>query len=348
MPFTTPTLPALISRVTADVVSRLELTAPLLARDPAKVLAEVFANVVHGNYGYLRYIIRQFFAHLANEKWLARHGAEYGVPRKAASFAVGSVDFTGTDTTVIPAGTLLQTSAGAQYATDADVTIVAGVATASVTAVEAGIAGNAAAATALTLVSPITGVSSAVVASGGITGGVDIEPLEDWRTRILQRKRNTPMGGAASDYIRWALTVSGITRAWVNDLGAGTVNVRVVMDDQPGTILPGQPKLDEVAAYIDTQRPVTASVNVLAPTLVPIDITIALTPNTTEVQTAVTAELVDLLRREAAPGSTILLSHIHEAISTAAGETDHDLPAPVADVNTQAGEIAVLGTITFV
>ena len=41
------------------------------------------------------------------------------------------------------------------------------------------------------------------------------------------------------------------------------------------------------------------------------------------------------------------MSHIREAISTAAGETDHVLTSPTADVVESATEIATLGTVTF-
>ncbi|MDX9862130.1 MAG: hypothetical protein RBS99_14555, partial [Rhodospirillales bacterium] len=62
---------------------------------------------------------------------------------------------------------------------------------------------------------------------------------------------------------------------------------------------------------------------------------------------AIEAEIRDLLRREAEPGGTILLSHIREAISIAAGEYDHALAAPAADLAHDTGEIAVFGGITW-
>jgi uncharacterized phage protein gp47/JayE len=78
-----------------------------------------------------------------------------------------------------------------------------------------------------------------------------------------------------------------------------------------------------------------------------VDYTIALTPNTQAVKDAVTAELADLHRREAAPGTIFLLSHIKEAISIAAGETNHVLTVPSADITPATGAIPTLGTITW-
>jgi uncharacterized phage protein gp47/JayE len=107
-----------------------------------------------------------------------------------------------------------------------------------------------------------------------------------------------------------------------------------------------------VQDHIDSVRPVTADVTVLAPVAVPVDMTIGLSPNSSAVQTAVTSELADLFRRAAqvedGTGSgRILISHISEAISLATDEDDHLLVTPVADLTFSDGEIGTLGTITF-
>ena len=64
-------------------------------------------------------------------------------------------------------------------------------------------------------------------------------------------------------------------------------------------------------------------------------------------QYAVEAELRDLLARDAEPGGTILISRIREAVSIAAGETDNVVSTPTANVTHAAGELAVLGVITW-
>jgi len=124
------------------------------------------------------------------------------------------------------------------------------------------------------------------------------------------------------------------------------VTVRVV-DDDATPIIPPQATIDAVQAHLDTLRPVTAEVHVYAPAATALDLTIALNPNTAAVQGAVEAELADLIYREGAPGATLLLSHINEAIAIAAGETDHQLLSPVVDVVYGPGEIPVLGAITW-
>ena len=73
----------------------------------------------------------------------------------------------------------------------------------------------------------------------------------------------------------------------------------------------------------------------------------ALTDLQDRICAAIEAEIIDLLRREAVPGGTVLLSHLREAISIAAGEADHALTIPAANVTHATGELAVLGTITW-
>ena len=106
-------------------------------------------------------------------------------------------------------------------------------------------------------------------------------------------------------------------------------------------------KIAEVQTWIDARRPVTANPTVVAPIAAPLNMSIQLLPSSQAIRDAVTAEIADLLRREAVPGGTILLTHLREAISIAAGETDHVLISPVANVTHATGLIAVPGVITW-
>jgi uncharacterized phage protein gp47/JayE len=349
MPFARPDLSTLIERAAGDIESRLPGTDARLRRSNLGVLARVHAGAVHGLYGYIDWIARQAIYDTAEAEWLERWASIWGINRKPAAAATGNATFTGTDGAVIPPGTLLTRSDGAELQTTAETTIAAGTAPVPVTAVEAGAAGNTLAGSALTMVTPIAGVQSqAQVAAGGLTGGADIEVDTALRARLLARIRQPPHGGALHDYVAWSLEIPGITRVWpvAGELGVGTVTVRFVRDDDADPI-PDAAEVATLQAHLDAERPVTAQVFAVAPIPVPLDLQIRLTPNSATVQAAVTAELQDLLRREAEPGATLLLSHIREAISIATGESDHELLAPVANVEHAVGEMPVLGTITW-
>lgn len=349
MSFTRPDLPTLINRAEADIETRLPGADARLRRSNLNVLARVHSGAAHGLYGYLEWISRQVIIDTADGDMLERHASIWGVERKAASPAVGNITVTGSNGSIVPADSTLARSDGAQYTTDAEVTITSGTVTIAVTAVEGGQAGNAAAASSLSFDTPIAGVSAtATVDAGGLTGGADIETDDDLRARLLARIQAPPHGGALHDYVAWALEVAGVTRAWVYpaELGLGTVTVRFVRDDDASPI-PDAGEIAAVQAYIDSVRPVTAAVTVVAPVAVPLNFTIDIVPDTAAIRAAIEAELRDLLRRESAPGATILLSHIREAISLATGENDHVLTAPAANVAHAVGEMATFGAITW-
>lgn len=349
MPFARPTLQEIRTRVEADVAGRLGLSV-LLPRSVLQVLAAVVAGAAHQLHGHLDWLADQIFPDTADADHLERLASIWGVTRKPAAFASGSVEFTGGAGILIPAGTLVQRSDGAQFATAADATISGGAAAAEVEATAAGAAGNTPGGTILSLVSPIAGIVGVVTVAGdGLVDGADMESDEELRFRLLSRIQEPPQGGSASDYETWALQVAGVTRAWSYPeyLGPGTVGLTFVVDNDPDGLIPDAGQVAEVQAYIDERRPVTADVTVFAPVAVPLDFDITLVPDTSAVRGAVEAALLDLIRREARPGGTLLLSHIREAISTAAGETDHELNGPSANVVSDPGDLSTMGMITW-
>lgn len=350
MSFSRPTLAELVQRTRNDTLSRLS-TDEALRRADAEVYARVFSGVAHGLYGFIDWVSRQILPDTSDLDILIRQASIWGVEQKPAAAATGSVTFSVQPGSVIPAGTLLQALDGQQYATTADAVVSLPNATAPVEAVAPGAAGNRAAGENMTLVSPVVGVQSVVVA-GEMSGGADLESEDDLRGRLIARIQQPPQGGCAYDYEAWALEIEGVTRAWVSpqELGLGTVTVRFVRDnDGTGSaIIPDAAEVAAVQSYIDSHRPVTAQVTVVAPAAVPLNFQIqGLTPNNATVQAAVQAELQDLLLREAVPGGTILLSHIRAAISAAAGETDYVLLSPSANVTNTTGNMSTMGTITW-
>lgn len=355
MAFNRPTLSSLIQQAETEIESRLNL-GPLLPTPGSvlRVLARTVAGMIHGLHGHLAHLARQIIPSTASSDNLDRWASLFlTTARKAATFATGTVRFTGTDTTSIPAGTDIQRADGLQYETLANATIASGIADVSVRAKTAGDEGDAATGVTADLVSPIAGVgTTATVQSPGITGGADQETDEQLLARLSERMKNPPQGvGADADYERFALEVAGVTRAWAleNHLGLGTVGVTFAVDDDPAGPIPDAAKVTEVDTYLnDSRRAVTAALTTFAPTAVNLSPTITgLTPDTGDVRTAVTNALTDLLRDEAQPGGLLAVSKIRAAISNAAGEEDHVLTSPVADVQVQAGELLVLGTVTF-
>lgn len=345
--YSRPALAEIVQRVSNDVLSRLAAD-DVLRRADAEVYSRVLAGVAHGLYGFIDWLSQQVIYDTAEVEFLERWCSIWGISRKPAAAATGSVTFTVLSGSVIPAGTLLQALDGVQYETTAEATVTAPTATAPIVAVVPAAAGNRVTGQALSLVSPVVGVQPTATA-GELTGGADIEADTDLRARFLTRIRQPPHGGAAYDYPAWALEVPGVTRAWVyaQELGLGTVTVRFVRDDD-ASLVPDAGEVATVQAYIDARRPVTAQVTVVAPVAVPLNFEISgLVPGNSTVRAAVEAELSDLLLREAEPGGTILLSHIRAAISAAADEDDYVLVSPAANVTNTTGNMSTMGTVTW-
>lgn len=342
--------------------------------------AKVVAGAANELFGFADNVQRQKFALTADGQNLDRHGAELGLSRKPAAPAQGGVNIVVADAFAVVNGAILQRLDGVQYvATAAVSTGGAGTLSVPVQAVKDGAITNAVAGTPLALISGFTDVHGdaaalATVDPNGIALGADVEadgayfnpPPGTYRARILFRKRYPPHGGAAHDYVMWGTDVTGFSRIYVERLwnSVGTVRVFGMMDDVYPDGIPQPADIARLADHIEALRPSGAMVTYAAPTALPINITVAnLFPNTTATQNAVLAELRASFRRlnrvagiDTRRDSMPFLATPAQwnrlwtdaAISNAPGVQSADVNAPVGDTTVPAGQIATLGTVTFV
>jgi len=359
--FTRPTLTEIYDRIKSDLKTKIAGATTFLRRSVLLVISKILAGAIHLVYGYLQNLIDQLFALTADTEYLEKIGLEIGISRKIGDYAVGQAVVTGTTGNVVDAGTRLQSSAGNIYLVDSNVVLVLGTGIISVTAENTGVDYNEAGSISLSFVSPIAGIDSvATVTSAGLLGGLDEETDDEYRTRVLLRKRRPPQGGCEFDYVAWCLEVSGVTRAWCipEYFGIGTVGVAFVRDDDT-PIVPNATERAQVESYIISHVdpvtnisvgiPVTAQAGliVIALTELAIDMTIQIYPNTNAVQTAILSRLEDCVKSFGGPGQSIALSQLYEAIGAAAGEIKHRIISPIADVVAATDEVHVLGTVTF-
>ncbi|NKG32128.1 baseplate J/gp47 family protein [Erwinia rhapontici] len=350
--YSRPTLPQLITTIRSDIFTRIaaDTTLAELRRSDAEVYARVQAAAVHTVYGYIDYLARNLLPDLADEDWLTRHGNMKTAPRKAAVAATGYVRWEGVkDGIHVAAGVLIQRDDLVSYTSTADVSSAGGVLRVPVTCNATGSAGNADDGTTMRLVSPIEGISSTAQADT-IQGGADIEDIELWRSRIIERWQWTPQGGADDDYKVWAKEVAGITRAWVyrHWSGLGTVGVMVANSDLINPI-PDAATVEAAQSHIEPLAPVAGSdVYVFAPASREVDFRIRLSPDTEAVRYAVIAELRSMLLRDGIPEGVIKPSRVSEAISIATGEYSHTLLSPIDDVTIAKGELAIAGEFLWI
>jgi uncharacterized phage protein gp47/JayE len=259
--------------------------------------------------------------------------------------------------TPIPFGTLFGADALVIYQSIVDVTLGNAATEIPVVALDTGTQGNAVDGDQLSLVVPIFNVPGpAIVVS--LLGGTAQETDDELRDRLLLRIRQPPMGGDADDYVQWALSYPGVTRAWCSpkELGIGTVTVRFMMDDlRAGNGgFPTIADVQNVQSWIDKRRPVTAiDTFVVAPLREPISFRMLnLDLHDASTLENITLAVDDMLKRRAAPahavdgitqpGTTIYAVWVSAAILGAVGVNsfdlqmdDHPMPSP--------GHLAVLG-----
>lgn len=340
MPFNRPTLTEIIDRVRSDAESRYGQRVP--RRSLINVMSLVCASAVHSLYGYIEFVSKQIFATSAEGKYLERRASEYGIYRKQATNAQGTVTFSGS----VPVGTTLQTADEIIFetTTETDSRLVA-----SIQAVNPGANGNLQSGTVLTLVSPIAGIESEATSSE-VSGGTDIEGDESLRERLLFRMQNPPKAGTKTDYVAWAKEVSGVTRAWCYplELGPGHVTVRFMTDGLTDNGIPTALMVERVKAHIETLMPVTTILTVVAPVAKNLDMTLDITPDNSEIRTKVASAVKQIIQTEAAPATKVLLTSLDRAVGSVEEIVSYRIVSPADDVPAGTGEILAPGTITYV
>lgn len=327
----------------------------LIPNSVIRIMADAKAALAHMVLLYVDWLAKQLLPDTAEKEWLDRHGviwltnSDGSKGRQSAVYAEGSFSFTGNPGAILPQFTQLQIGT-VLYETTEEITIGSTDTEAPVSCLTPGLAGNLDPGTIVSMVDSVGGIDrGATVVS--MSGGVDEEEDDSLRERVLFRIQNPPMGGAAADYVRWARSVPGVTRAWANqEMGPGTITVRFMMDsvraDNYG--LPNEDDLSAVRSYLDTQRPVTVKdyfVEAPIPLFYSVSIS-ALEDDSETVKGAIEVQLSRMQFQRAAPGQKLYRSWVDEAISRATGEDHHELTFDTI-TPANAGEMPILNDIIY-
>lgn len=321
-----------------------------------RVMSDAKAGLAHLTLRYLDWLARQLLPDTAEAEWLDRHGniwlvnADGTKGRKAATLATGIVTMAGVNGTPVPVNTVIA-SALASYETIEPITVGSGPTQVRVRALDAGSIGNLEEGEELNFVGTIPGVTNQIFVVS-LDGGVDTETDDLLRERVLFRIQNPPMGGSASDYVRWATSIPGVTRAWaLPEMGPGTVTVRFMMDvlRAANRGIPNNEDVAMVRAALDKLRPVAVmDMFVQAPIPQFYDISISdLDLDTSAVRAKIEAALKEMEYRRSKPGQTMYRSWVEEAISGAVGENHHELTFQ-SEVMDYPGNMPFIGTIDYV
>lgn len=381
MPFKRKTLSELREENRQFMQAELKNVGALLRFGNLKVLADMDAGMAHLHYAYLDYIALQTNPFTATDEWLAGWMALKQTYRKAATASQSSsVEATGTSGARLPAGTVLNRSDGYQYVTDSELIIGAGKkGTTTITAIlpdltddstGGGSNGNADAGTILTLDANVSGVDNSLKLVDPATGGADIEGVEDFRQRGLLAYQNPPQGGSDADYKKWALAVSGVTRAWIKrrGMGVGSVVIYIMCDGNDTTnngfptgtdgvssledwgVIKATGDQGRVADYIYPLQADTAIIYVCSPIKKIVDLTISGIPDaSSETIQAITDAINLLFFDNGNPDGSgkIYLSDVNGVLSQVEGSTGYVLESPTQNIVLDTGELPLLGEVNF-
>ena len=263
--------------ILSDINSSQGSTVSHLSKSFVKILAIAYAGGLSLLFRLAQWLEPQIFTQTMGENALIRRGEQFGLSKTPAKSWIGMATATGTDSTIIPAGTLWSSS-GRAYSTIATVRISGGITSLIIESLEKGEALNLSNGTLLQITSPIDGLDKIAMVTATTQSGTAEETTEFFRSRILNRQQTTPRGGSYADWIFWATEVSGIGEAFVSRPGDGFVNVYPITDEtDPADRIPDSALIAIVQAYLEDNArcPIrAAAVTVITPTEIEFDVDI--------------------------------------------------------------------------
>lgn len=282
-----------------------------------------------------------------------RRVREFGVTRKEGTLATAMLTLSAESDTLVPAYSQFSTSDTDPivFETQADVMATAAGVSVLAQAIDSGAIANVAPDeinTALGDLSNVITVTNALPAAGG----TDSESDEALIDRFLAYMERQPTSGNAAHYERWATEISGIREARVIPTWAGAGTVKVVVISETGGA-PTVSKVTEVRDYIESQRPIGATVTVIGiqERTIAVTATIVLQPNTSA--SAVTETFVESLTEyltQIPSGGVITLNRIGGMLINTDGVADYSnlrINGGTSSITLTGDELAVIGAVTL-
>lgn len=201
---------------------------------------------------------------------------------------------------------------------------------------------------------PVTlpGITS-VTNEDAVTTGYEEESDESLRDRYYEKLQKPGKAGNKNHYLEWARSVVGVGKVKVFPLWNGALTVKVsILDTNIGVAEQGL--INNVAAYIETQRPFGAIVTVATGVELPINISAQLTleQNITleDVSPVLTVKIADYLKNLAYASDYVSYAQIGREILSVPGVIDYQnllLNRDTVNVQLEAESVPVVGEIVW-
>lgn len=207
------------------------------------------------------------FAETSWGDYLTMIAAQFGVDRKRAVRAIGTVTLTGTGDVAL--GSRFSTTAGTIFETT-EAASIQKTGKVAVQAVNAGTSGNVAAGTIVNIPISIPGIT-AVTNEEPTHDGYDEESDEELLKRYYIIVRRPATSGNCNHYYNWAMSVEGVGDCKVVPLWNGNGTVKVIIIDSNHSVASSD-LIAKVRAHIEENHPIGATVTVESPSPLQIDI----------------------------------------------------------------------------
>ena len=247
----------LLERMKQSIDENIDTSEGTFTHDMLSPSANEMARI----YSSMDYLLEQAFLVDAEGVYLSKKCLEFGVIRKEAQKAVGTVTFTGKLGAKIVLNTIISTSAGMQYVTTEEGVIDAtGEIDIRIESIGYGLEYNVAAFAIKSINTSLTGVEK-VTNKEEIKGSMVAESDESLKRRTLERVTYPSASGNAGHYKQWAFEVNGVGACKVVPVwnGPGTVRL-VILDANKKTA--NEALIRNVADHVELNRPIGALVTV--------------------------------------------------------------------------------------
>ena len=284
--------------------------------------------------------------------YLDKFGGMFGLSRTPAATAHVLLTFSGEDGAEIPQGTVAVSNGGLRFTTIQKAVISEGEGQATATAEQPGEAYNVAAGTVTRLATNLYGVTGVTNEAPG-EGGADQESDASFYNRVHTFLAEPVASGNANHYKQWARSVAGVGSAAVIPLwdGNGTVKVIVASEDKEPL---DETIVEQTAQYIESQRPIGASVTVVSAQALAIDVEAACTLEGGVLPSAVQEELSQQITEmfhgmEMGAGTPVRYNRLMAMLLSCNGVVDCSsmtVNDGTVNIPVTTEQVPVLGTVT--
>ena len=241
-----------------------------------RTMIEVFSEVTSELFAFIGNVLKEAYLSTTSGYWLDLKAKEYGVTRKEAVKTEGNVLFSrllpSNVNVVIPAGSIIATGVDQSGNDKKYITISQSVLRSGeieiivpVIAEHPGGSYNVGSSAIKYMKTFIKGIVAITNQSDWITcEGTDKEDDESLRKRVFLAWDELARGGTKAAYISWAMSVTGVKQAFVNDSlprGQGTVDIYILSESG----LPTPALINQIQEVINKNKPICSDALVRAP-----------------------------------------------------------------------------------